>query len=71
MSPSKDFDEGGSSLGTCPLFVSLPRQSDLDSKLFQSPLIMQQKNCEAETLKVFRLLTSQVRMRMRKRVTFV
>ena len=26
----------------------------------QSPLIMQQKNCEAETLKVFRLLTSQV-----------
>ena len=26
----------------------------------QSPLVMQQKNCEAETLKVFRLLTSQV-----------
>ena len=28
----------------------------------QSPLVMQQKNCEAETLKVFRLLTSQVRL---------
>ncbi len=27
-----------------------------------APLVMQQKNCEAETLKVFRLLTSQVRM---------
>ena len=27
----------------------------------QGHLVMQQKNCEAETLKVFRLLTSQVR----------
>ena len=26
----------------------------------RSPLVMQQQNCEAETLKVFRLLTSQV-----------
>ena len=34
--------------------------SSLVVSTHQSPLIMQQKNCEAETLKVFRLLTSQV-----------
>ncbi len=34
--------------------------SSLIVSTHQSPLIMQQKNCEAETLKVFRLLTSQV-----------
>ena len=30
----------------------------------QSPLVMQQKDCESETLKVFRLLTSQVGVRL-------